>query len=204
MKKLVLLCAAFGAVHSDASAWSIKLNSSDCQADWVTSQGMLRFVVRPYYKNQRGEAGLYPVDKPVMIFQPFRDTSLWSTGPDEDEDIQIRVFPDDGAGFVKEDHVTIDRYGDQVTEVEWLDPPVERMRVWGTAKETKEDAGVRLPEVRLIFKWETDSSDDFDTEHFLDIPLWRMSNVVNKLERCVCQKHRNLEEAKCWEDSGAG
>lgn len=111
--------------------------------------------------------------------------------------MEVRLFPDEGAGLedIQVHYTSADSFL-------WTDfAYAHRLKVWGTAKETKDDPGVRLPEVRLIFRWETHDRNptryarllsgadglsglEGTVTHYLDIPLWRTSNVMNKLNRC--------------------
>lgn len=109
---------------------------------------------------------------------------------------EARLFPDDGQGFFPVDLYAAN-YGKRYL---WTGFDLhDRLKVWGTAKETKDDPGVRLPEVRLIFRWTQEGVDVWargwhegsrtshakvPVTHYLDIPLWRTSNAMNKLERC--------------------
>ena len=108
---------------------------------------------------------------------------------------EARLFPDDGQGFFPVE-LYAEEYGHRYL---WTGFDLhDRLKRWGTAKETKDDPGVRLPEVRLIFRWTStgrrpydvfrlylsDLAEPADIEHYLDIPLWRTSNAMNKLKRC--------------------
>lgn len=100
--------------------------------------------------------------------------------------IEVRVFPDDGEeqrGFMTPGHLEVRARRDRVVyaDLRWVDfDHHSRLRRWGTAKETKEDDGIRLPEVRLILKWRSE-----DKDVYLDVPLWRTSNVMNKFDVCT-------------------
>ncbi len=111
-----------------------------------------------------------------------------------------RLFPDDGEGFFPVDMHVVMANGYGAASYLWTDFSLgDRLKRWGTAKEMSTDPGVRLPEVRLIFRWTTKDrapsrfgdvqsieveSVYEDVTHYLDIPLWRTSNAMNKLERC--------------------
>ena len=122
----------------------------------------------------------------------------WNEDQTEAE-IEMRLFPDEDEeerrGFFP---ITV-RYGIGYM-VEWTEFDLhDRLQRWGTAKETKDDEGVRLPEVRMIFKWRNRKDIHFDptedgeanavpnvrADFYVDFPLWRTTNVMNKLNRCL-------------------
>lgn len=76
----------------------------------------------------------------------------------------------------------------------------ERFKVWGTAKENADDEGVRIPEVRLILHYTLPEGtlDDEQSEMvvWLDVPMWRTSNVMNKLQRCSANLVETGETAR--------
>ncbi|MCY4058153.1 MAG: hypothetical protein OXG44_09140, partial [Gammaproteobacteria bacterium] len=57
----------------------------------------------------------------------------------------------------------------------------ERFRKWGTAEETADDEGVRIPEVRVILKYEVTHGVEDPATVQVDVPMWRTSNVMNKM-----------------------
>ena len=127
---------------------------------------------------------------------PFAASRHGNTLPDTVA-AEMRLFPDEGQGFFAVD-LYASMYGKRYL---WTGFDLhERFKVWGTAKETRDDEGVRLPEVRLILRWTQENVDAWvrgwmeevgrfthdkvDVEHYLDVPLWRTSNAMNKMERC--------------------
>lgn len=117
-------------------------------------------------------------------------------------DVDVRLFPDEQQGF-SSIPVTIKNDFDRGLEMRgsslvwWGFDLHSRLQEWGTAKETASDPGVRLPEVRLILRYEKGPREghwdlpDHVRQGHLDVPLWRTSNMMNKMLRCS----ENLQES---------
>lgn len=126
-------------------------------------------------------------------------------------DMEVRLFPDDDGGplgffpvkmhmiYFAHSHTDPGRDHGPARIMEWTGFDLhDRFKRWGTAKETRDDEGVRVPEVRLILKWTRKRDVDFipsggwkrtwakdlDVTYHAEYPMWRTSNVMNKLERC--------------------
>lgn len=215
--KLGVGIAVVVCVVADAGYWSIQTSPTQCSASWYFGNGHAIRVVEN--ANTRAlRAFIYPdLDPNQPIVQFWLDSASGGPRPVFDKwhlplgdqvqgyedfgihrriDAEVRMQPDDGTGFVP---VTLwretGRFGQGVHYIvhwagfEWHD----RFRRWSVAKETSDDAGVRVPEVRVILKWnipdeEPDSRDEEeyprDGDHWMEIPLWRTSNMLNKIERC--------------------
>ena len=113
-------------------------------------------------------------------------------------ELDARVFPDDGAGFFPVVLHALSEWG-YGGHLEWTGFDLhDRLGEWGDARESKDLPAVRLPEIRLIFHWSKRAEVHFEppddavdkwisdvmTEYYVDFPLWRLSNIMNKLERC--------------------
>ena len=214
----------------EASAWwQIKLSTYRCEATWrMGGDSYVRLYEDAETRRIRKERGLEP-NKPMLewwlhdsenvhSFSSVQDVP-WEEHAENRADptelhVEVRVFPDDGeerSGFfpiVTHTDAADFPYGRLIN---WYDFDMhDRLRRWGTAKETSDDAGVRLPEVRLILSFTKDvevrvpnrghdhlsrdtvnapqsaqtMSDTVPVTHYIDVPLWRLNNVMNKLERC--------------------
>ena len=173
-------------------------------------------VLQWYHRLYRGQIPPYErllgVEEECGYFSTNDSRNGTCTLPwDEEEtnsiELEARIFPDDGEGFFPITAHAVTYWPDSEAisgVVEWTGfDHHDRLGSWSMAKETSDDEGVRLPEVRLIFKWTNripiyfeppiDEYPDVEgnavarnveTEFFVDYPLWRLSNVMNKLERC--------------------
>lgn len=220
----ILAALAFGA-NAGASDWIVDLSDDHegdeggCWARWDASGGKtVQIVENDQTDADRAEVGL-PTHRPVLRWT-FAGHHGVTAPPSPDVplaeslvDFEVRLFPDDGEGFV-----ALERGRDitvymQLWEREWSPLaghwmlqwntfPVERLRTWAVANDPQAIAEVALPEARLILKWSEEvrgSREDYEVEKYLDIPLWRTANVINKLERCSCTMRRGLG-ARCWVD----
>ena len=106
-------------------------------------------------------------------------------------DVRARVFPDDDAeskGFVTTTVYPGFAYSEHVLvweDFDWHD----RFEKWGHAKEDAADPStwVRVPEVRVVLNYTGTISDglyDYEEDRYVDIPLWRTANMMNKMRRC--------------------
>lgn len=215
----ILLVLAMACVDVRASNWEIYLaadapdDEGGCRAIWRANGFTIQLAEHRASDEDRAALGL-ATHRPVLRWT-FDTSSEEPPPPDEqDEDftLEARLFPDNGEGFIElGDHNSV-VYG-QLWDGEWFpyarrwmlqwtDFPVERLRTWAVANDPQATANVTLPEVRLILKW-TDTigrSDGYEVERYLDVPLWRTANVVNKLERCSCKMRRNMDSARCWSE----
>ena len=156
----------------------------------------IRILVSYRTREQRRHLGL-DEDGPVRQWIGLADIEKFDSYYPEKA---VRVFPDDGEeerGFIpiaSEDilggHDFVPGYeflylpySDGHDVFQWNAFPAERLERWGTAKETKEDEGVRIPEVRIILRWETDHPTR--RRIFIDVPLWRTTNMMEKIRECV-------------------
>ena len=216
----ILLLLSVASVDAWASNWEIELaaeardDEGGCRAIWRANGFTIQLAEHETSDEDRAELGL-DTHRPVLRWT-FNTTSEEPPPPDEqDEDFRLeaRLYPDNGEGFIELGNHNSVMYG-QLWEGEWLfgpwswmlqwtDFPLERLRTWAVANDPQATANVTLPEVRLILKWtETirGSFEDYEVERYLDVPLWRTANVVNKLERCSCQMRRNMDSARCWSE----
>ena len=125
-------------------------------------------------------------------------------------DVAVRVFPDDGQGFFADRMVRTrcNRSRSDHTCLSWIAVPddiLNRLGRWGQARRNPGDplTWVWLPEVRLIPNWtqarrRSDRASgshpafrycrrrsDEQVQRYLDIPLWRTGNMLNKVRRCI-------------------
>ena len=189
----------------------------------AVGRGGMRAAARPQIVENdqtdadRAEVGL-PTHRPVLRWTFAGNGVTAPPSPHDDlarslVDFEVRLFPDDGEGFVALERGRDINVYMQLWEREWWPSgrrwmlqwntfPVERLRTWAVANDPQATAEVALPEARLILKWSQEvrgSREDYEVEKYLDIPLWRTANVINKLERCSCTMRRGLG-ARCWVD----
>ena len=219
---LLLLLALSSA---QASNWEIHLSDDvddpdepgGCWAVWPANGFTIQIAETNHTDEDRAKLDL-STHRPVLRWT-FNNTREEPPSPRNTEDmpkLEARLYPDGGKGFIelddKNSHIHLDLWEgywwDSGTRwmLQWTDFPVERLRTWAVADDPQATANVTLPEVRLILKWTATTiyaHHEYEVERYLDVPLWRTANVVNKLERCSCQMRRRMDSARCWSTDGA-
>lgn len=113
------------------------------------------------------------------------------------EEVDVRVFPDDGedeTGFMTHEWMAQEDERGSWVILRWygFEEYKERLRRWGLAK--TEGYEVKVPEARIIVRWTADGTggpeyrtgnDPDNGYQILEVPLWRTSNMMNKLVRCA-------------------
>ena len=113
------------------------------------------------------------------------------------DELDIRIFPDDGeeeTGFMTHEWIVQENENQTWAFLRWygFKDYKERLKRWGLAK--SEEHEVYVPEARIIVRWTADGrggvrfrtgNDPDNGYQILDIPLWRTSNMMNKMTRCV-------------------
>lgn len=214
----MLILLVVSSLDAYASKWEIHLSGDyrndegGCWAKWTADGFTIQIAEADHTDEDRAELGLR-THRPVLRWT-FNGTLEEPPSPrdnDEVPNLEARLYPDEGEGFIE---LTNDNsimyldlwegeWRDSSTRwmLQWTDFPVERLRTWAVANDPQATVDVTLPEVRLILKWTAEtrgSFDDYEVERYLDVPLWRTANVVNKLERCSCQMRRSMDSARCW------
>ena len=221
--RFILVALAAFIPNSAAAWWQIRTSDHECLAVYRTGTGA-SVVLLENDETRRARESIGEIERDAPVLQwffpegQFRDdldpSELEDILTTEDDnyhsstlgtaEVEIRLFPDDGQGFFDAvvsvgtaQRINTSGYGTDYV-LQWTDFDLhDRFKSWGMAKETKDDPGVRVPEVRLILKYEVKEDawgeDDegyrirtgtTDVTVHLDIPMWRTSNVMNKLERC--------------------
>ena len=202
MKQALILALLLGGEAALANWWDITISDEKCEANWrmeiVTQYPNLGFRVQVAVTSntvsRRRNLGHEDPFLPVVSWRGLTyytgdsigELRTGEGGRQTVPGLKVRLFPDDEEpqGFFEPELLEAVDYGDGVEDLEWLSFDLtDRLRKWGTAKETSDDEGVRLPEVRLILTWPGDES--INEEFFLDVPLWRTSNMMNKILRCT-------------------
>lgn len=214
----ILLLLAVAAMDATATNWDIELaadargDEGGCRAIWRANGFSIQLAEHVASDEDRAALGL-PTHRPVLRWT-FDGSSEEPPSPRDNDELPLleaRLYPDDGLGFIElngdNSLIYLDLWEGEWRDsgsrwmLQWTDFPLERLRTWAVANDPQATADVTLPEVRLILKW-TDtrqgSFEDYQVERYLDVPLWRTGNVVNKLERCSCQMRRDMDSARCW------
>lgn len=199
------LIAVLGAVTASGSSWLVKLSPSACIAEWniheILDDDATVSAVR-LVSDSASHAARY--DNPEL--DPRAPVVEWCLGgsggagtgvglPTDTSSVpvEVRVFPDHDEqprGFFP---VVLHLTEDVAPPIGAASPNTDcfrwndfnlhpRLKRWGLAKRDPNDSStwVWLPEVRLILRWQHD-----EATYYLDTPLWRTVNVMNKLDRCT-------------------